>query len=304
MAIGVGAALLGSAGIQAGTSILGSFLNSGRSAEAQDSINYNRQKEFAQNQIQWRALDAEKAGLSKFAALGGSNSFYTPSYSGASDNIGDTVENIGNIAGSSLSKYAVLAQEEALQGAKLDNEKKKIDLLEKISTLNAEGKGQGVATGNYIGQNGNLKLPNEKLLEQYEDSMFGIPFKLAGLEEALSKDKFGAYKDFKQMFGGFSKGIEDAYETRGWHGAVKSVPVFDLSKYSAKEREALAKVLLDKTPLLNKAVNSGWSPADIREWIIEGNSKYLNNVLQGYDPVGSNDISIFGKKIYSGRRSL
>lgn len=48
--------------------------------------NYEAQKEFAQNSIQWRTEDAKKAGLHPMAALGVSPSSYTPAYS---DNGGD-----------------------------------------------------------------------------------------------------------------------------------------------------------------------------------------------------------------------
>lgn len=127
--ISMGAALLGSAGIQAGSALLGSWFNSkDKSAERQDRLNYERQKEFAQNSLQWRAADAQKAGLSKFAALGG-GSYYTPSSTtSASFGTGDAIAAAGNAVGQGIANYAMYAQREALTGQRLDNELKKTQL--------------------------------------------------------------------------------------------------------------------------------------------------------------------------------
>ncbi|AXH78003.1 MAG: DNA pilot protein [Microviridae sp.] len=127
--IGAGAALLGSAGIQAGSALLGSWFNSkDKTAARQDQLNYERQKEFAQNSLQWRAADAQKAGLSKFAALGG-GAYYTPSSTTSSSfGTGDAVAAAGNAVGQGIANYALYAQREALTGQKLDNELKKTQL--------------------------------------------------------------------------------------------------------------------------------------------------------------------------------
>lgn len=129
MAIGMGAALLGSAGIQAGSALLGSWFGSkDKSAQRQDQLNYERQKEFAQNSLQWRAADAEKAGLSKFAALGGS-SYYTPSSTTSSSfGTGEAVAAAGDAIGKNLALYAMYGQKEAVKGQKLDNALKQTQL--------------------------------------------------------------------------------------------------------------------------------------------------------------------------------
>lgn len=49
------------------------------SAERLNQLNYEHQKEFAQNGIRWRVQDAKAAGLHPLAALGAQTSSYSPS---------------------------------------------------------------------------------------------------------------------------------------------------------------------------------------------------------------------------------
>ena len=73
--------ILGSA-IGAAGSIVGGIIGnsmSSASAERLNRMNYEHQKEFAQNGIRWRVADAKAAGLHPLAALGASGSMYTPS---------------------------------------------------------------------------------------------------------------------------------------------------------------------------------------------------------------------------------
>ena len=293
-------ALIASSGISAGSALLGSWFGS-KEQDKSNQLEYERQKEFAQNSLQWRAADAQKAGLSKFAALGG-GSYYTPQ-SSSGFGLGEAVASAGGAISRSLQQFSLMTQQEALEGARLDNEKKKLDILDAVNKLNPEGKDLKQGTSNILGQSGMVKMPHKDLQEGLDDSAFGVPLKLEALEQALTKDRYGAFKDFKQSFGFLNKGIIDAHEERKWNGTVRSVPVFDLSKYSQKERLALFDAL-DNSPLLNKAVNSGWSPSDIKEWILQGKSNYLNNILQGFDPIGENTYSFFGKTFYKSRKSL
>ena len=49
------------------------------SAERLNQLNYEHQKEFAQNGIRWKVADAKAAGLHPLAALGASTASYSPS---------------------------------------------------------------------------------------------------------------------------------------------------------------------------------------------------------------------------------
>lgn len=57
---------------------LGSSAASQASAERLNSLNYQHQKEFAQNGIRWKVADAKAAGLHPLAALGAQTASYTP----------------------------------------------------------------------------------------------------------------------------------------------------------------------------------------------------------------------------------
>lgn len=80
---------IAAAGLSAAGSIAGGLLSGGGGGHSaqwyidrqreNDTINYNRQKEFAQHGIRWKVDDAKAAGLHPLAALGSSSSFYTPS---------------------------------------------------------------------------------------------------------------------------------------------------------------------------------------------------------------------------------
>ena len=278
--ISTGAALLGSAGIQAGSALLGSFINKKTdNSEALMQREYERQKEFAQNQIQWRAKDAEKAGLSKFAAIGG-NSYYTPSYSGSSSGFstGDAVANAGEAIGKNLSLYAMMSQKEALDGQKLENDKRRLDLLEQIGNMKADPKNIGHTTGYGQGPDGFVKMPSQEYLEQFESSVFGTQFRLQALEDAMSKDKFGALKDFRNIFAN-NPAIVDAFQSRRWNGLLKTVPVLDLSKLSRAQRIKLGSAIMDKTPLLNAAVNQ-LSESAVKNMFADGDSERINAYLQ------------------------
>ena len=77
------AGILGAGAIGATGSLLGSAINSvlgSKSAKEDWQRNYDAQKEFAQNSIQWRVQDAQKAGIHPLYAMGNSPG-YTPSSS-------------------------------------------------------------------------------------------------------------------------------------------------------------------------------------------------------------------------------
>lgn len=72
IATGVGAAVGGIAGL------IGSGQSQANAAKL-NQLNYEHQKEFAQNGIRWRVADAKAAGLHPLAALGAQGASYSPS---------------------------------------------------------------------------------------------------------------------------------------------------------------------------------------------------------------------------------
>nr|WP_317315728.1 hypothetical protein [Limosilactobacillus mucosae] len=107
--------MIGGSLILAGSSLAGGIMNKlfDDSSEINQQ-NYNNQKEFAQNSIQWRVNDAKKAGIHPLAALGTQGSYYTPSASASSANYGDMVASVGGQIGSALMQKSLMLQNQKL----------------------------------------------------------------------------------------------------------------------------------------------------------------------------------------------
>lgn len=120
--------------------LVGGVLNKITTDDA-NAANYRQSKEFAQNRLQWLAKDAEKAGYSKLAALGNNPFVPSPSFSPADF----------SSMGQDLSR-AIMAQgshddrlyELQIQGASLDNEMKKAQLLSFLGRTNSAQLGPSV----------------------------------------------------------------------------------------------------------------------------------------------------------------
>lgn len=74
--------------------------------------NYQAQKEFYQNSIQWRKQDALQAGINPIYALGGSSASFSPSYQASFDNAlkDPTADNINNAIATGISAYQATQQ--------------------------------------------------------------------------------------------------------------------------------------------------------------------------------------------------
>lgn len=132
--------------IGAGASLAGGLLGSS-SAKANAKRQEALQREFAQKGIQWKAADAEAAGISKLYALGANTTSYSPVSVG--NPLGDAISTAGQNIGrgidaqaSPATRGAHLAQEIAatqLEGLKIDNDIKRQDLLSRMATRNQPG---------------------------------------------------------------------------------------------------------------------------------------------------------------------
>lgn len=136
-------AILGGAGISAGAGLIGSAINgimAGQSMDFQREMwnkNYNAQKEFAQNSMQWRVADARAAGLHPLAALGQMGSSYTPTsvYDNGAD-VGSAVANAGGAIGQAMGQIGLLNAEAELESKRLDNATKLMELQNKSNERN------------------------------------------------------------------------------------------------------------------------------------------------------------------------
>lgn len=127
--------------VSAGSSLLGGLFGGSKSGAAKRAadLEYARQKEFAQNSIQWRAADAQAAGLHPLAALGINPAQYAPQAIGGHDNsamgnaLADAGQSIGRAVGASMSK-GDRAKKEILDSLTLEKAKLQNDLLRAQTT--------------------------------------------------------------------------------------------------------------------------------------------------------------------------
>lgn len=169
--------------IGAGSSLLGGLFNS--SAQKKQMA---LQKEFAQKGIQWRAEDAEKAGISKLYALGANTASYSPVSvgGGVGDALSTAGQNIGRAVDATASPAARaghLATEIAqtqLDGLKIDNDIKRADLLSRSNLRSQPGQPPAILnseTTPLMEGQGNAAIKLERKLTPAGDSphrSFGV----------------------------------------------------------------------------------------------------------------------------------
>lgn len=109
-------------------SLLGSGIEAWSNQKANEE-NIKMQKEFAQNGIQWKVMDAQKAGIHPAVALGANTYQATPSSVGVSS--GKGVSDAFKHFGSAINSYVEDKEEERnlqLENMRLQNEKEKVEL--------------------------------------------------------------------------------------------------------------------------------------------------------------------------------
>lgn len=126
---GIGAAIGGVAGL----------ISSGKSqanAAKLNQLNYEHQKEFAQNGIRWKVADAKAAGLHPLAALGASTAQYTPATAiGDSPDwsfLADAGQSIGRAVDAKRTQQERVEQQQKQDTAfalKAENQKAENDLI-------------------------------------------------------------------------------------------------------------------------------------------------------------------------------
>lgn len=126
---GIGAAVGGIAGL----------ISSGQSqanASRLNELNYQHQKEFAQNGIRWKVADAKAAGLHPLAALGASTAQYTPATAiGDSPDwsfLADAGQSIGRAVDAKRTQQERVEQQQKQDAAfalKAENQKAENDLI-------------------------------------------------------------------------------------------------------------------------------------------------------------------------------
>lgn len=148
-------AILGAVGSLAGGFMQNSAAKKANKAQAaarQEDIAL--QREFAQNSLQWKAADAEKAGISKQFAMGAPSTSYAPVGLGSSSTNFGFMESAGQNIGRAITAaqdptnqagaIPRAAQALQLESIKLDNDIKRTQLASLNKTLLQPGQPPGV----------------------------------------------------------------------------------------------------------------------------------------------------------------
>lgn len=140
----------------AGSVVGGLISNAGRkdNSEALAQMNYEHQKEFAQNGIRWKVADAKAAGIHPLAALGATTTSFTPGYVGGESGgqdyswLADAGQGIGRAVEAGLSRKEradmqakreqaadldMQTKQAQLEGVQLDNQARKLDMVRQMA---------------------------------------------------------------------------------------------------------------------------------------------------------------------------
>jgi len=152
-------------------SIAGGLL-SANSQSAANRFNYDAQKEFAQNGIQWRVADAKRAGIHPLFALGGSGVTYSPSAQTVGDyGLSSAGASMGQAIASRLSSFDRSMQNEQLINMKLQNSllESQIAQIDTERALSTMGQSLGGAISRDLVKD--ASLGSKKKVSQFQSSM-------------------------------------------------------------------------------------------------------------------------------------
>lgn len=105
--------------------------NAEASAERSWQRNYEAQKEFAQNSIQWRVQDAKQAGINPYAVVSGQSAGYTPQDTSYQTNYQHAASGLMNGFSDAMGQLNLAMAAEDLKGKQLDNNAKALEVMNK-----------------------------------------------------------------------------------------------------------------------------------------------------------------------------
>lgn len=198
------AGILGAGAIGAAGSLLGSTINSvlGNKAAKEDwQRNYDAQKEFAQNSIQWRVQDAQKAGIHPLYAMGNSPG-YTPSSSFNTESVGTGIAQAGNAMAEAMGQLQMMQLMSQIENTKADTAKKEAEasvtmgqapkVVPPVTKTTTPKKADVVLApkADYLNQfvryeDGFIGYPNDQLLDALSDASILNPLSLPVAVDAV-----------------------------------------------------------------------------------------------------------------------
>lgn len=206
-------------------SIAGGLLGN-KAAKKQAQRDYQNQKEFAQNTIQWKAQDAEKAGISKVYAMGAPTASFSPSSVGsnfnflesAGQNIGRAIQSGQSPAGKATG-FDRAAQTVQLEGMQLDNDLKRTQIASLQKTWAQPGTPPGAPDRPYAipGQPISIDAPTLKQETKLDVGAPGEPALVPGsTPEVLLTDTVSGGRSFVPP-----PAMQEALESMGKFGTFQ-----------------------------------------------------------------------------------
>ncbi|QXP07970.1 MAG: DNA pilot protein [Arizlama microvirus] len=118
----------------------GLFGGGGLSARKAAALEFEYNKQVMQNQLQWRAADAEKAGISKHYAMGAPAATFSANIQGGGDSLGSRISQAGQgiqraAEGYTDSKTRAITTAQQIEMNALDIKNKEIEVAKNASDL-------------------------------------------------------------------------------------------------------------------------------------------------------------------------
>lgn len=217
-------------GIAAGSSLLGGIMgmfDSKANREHQEKMwqkNYDAQKEFYQNSIQWRTADAKAAGIHPLAALGNMGASYTPtaSYDSGGSEMGQAISQAGAQIGMAMQQQALLRSEAETRKANAEALDKELDTRKKELSLASKSLGQ-----------------NDDVLASISKGLAGLA-EIQKSQHQLFQDRSAGYTSLYGNRQGLNKDMMDAAsESLFGIGALPDVVSGVIDTYRDKSNEIL-----------------------------------------------------------------
>lgn len=218
-------------------------------------FNAKKQEKYAKNALQWKAADAEKAGISKIYAMGAPTHSFNPVSIGADPGLASSIDK--TISGQSgphgtttgkISGISSAIQAAQLDGLKIDNDIKRADLASKLNIATQPGAG-GIMDRDVTQGPGGVQM--EKKIAPSSPGQFNRSFGVSP-EVDLYRTKEGYAPQIPQQ-------LQEAFESDAlgryqWNMRNKLLPYMNMDAYGTPAHPAPAGSFWTYDPLMGQYV--------------------------------------------------